>query len=153
MTGFFGKLPSHGDFVARGLGSGVRGYLDRWLSQGLALALRDGAPWPYRGVRGLLQSPAGPLAILVLPSRDTPGRVFPLTACAMGVSDRQGVDEWADQVFPLLSQTASNGADLEDLAANLGPITLPPSATPLDPPLLWSDERQPGHPDSYFSAF
>ncbi|WP_404818336.1 type VI secretion system-associated protein TagF [Ruegeria aquimaris] len=152
MTGFFGKLPSHGDFVVRGLGQGVRGYLDRWLSQGLALVLRDGAPWPHRGVRGLLQSPAGPLAILVLPSRDTPGRVFPLTACVMGVSDRQGVDEWADQVFPLLSQAASNGADLEHLATSLGAIRLPDSAVPLQPPLLWCDERAPGHPDGYFSA-
>ena len=34
----FGKMPSHGDFVARGLGAEERESLDRWLSSELAVA-------------------------------------------------------------------------------------------------------------------
>ncbi|HYD46690.1 MAG TPA: type VI secretion system-associated protein TagF, partial [Phenylobacterium sp.] len=31
----FGKLPSHGDFVARGLDTGTRAAWDAWLSEGV----------------------------------------------------------------------------------------------------------------------
>ncbi len=39
-TGFFGKLPARGDFVARGLPPGARPVVDRWLTRMLAPAAR-----------------------------------------------------------------------------------------------------------------
>ena len=36
LRGFFGKIPSHGDFIDRGLAAGFKDKLDEWLQQGLA---------------------------------------------------------------------------------------------------------------------
>jgi type VI secretion system protein ImpM len=79
----FGKLPAHGDFVARGLAAGERERLDAWLSASLADA-RDrlgedfaerfdtAPPWRCVGAR------AGAIA----PSQDGAGRRFPLLLMA-----------------------------------------------------------------------
>lgn len=74
----FGKLPAHGDFIARGLTAGDRTIFDDWLSASLADAREalgdrfdecfDAAPpWRYRGTG------AGALAA----SQDAAGRRFP----------------------------------------------------------------------------
>lgn len=151
MAGFFGKMPSHGDFVARGLGPGVRGFLDRWLSLGPALALRDGAVWPERGVRGLLLGPNGPLAVLVLASRDAPGRVFPLLACAEARADRAGVDAWADQILPTLAEATRTGADADVLLAMLDACLPDMSTQPLDQSCVWCKDVDPEPPEVFFS--
>jgi type VI secretion system ImpM family protein len=79
----FGKLPAHGDFVARGLAAWQRERLDQWLSASLADA-RDqlgdafaerfdtAPPWRCVGAR------AGAIA----PSQDGAGRRFPLLLMA-----------------------------------------------------------------------
>lgn len=81
----FGKLPAHGDFVARGLGAEARERLDAWLSASLADAretLGDGfadrfdaaLPWRCTG-----PGVAGAIAA----SQDAAGRRFPvLLLCA-----------------------------------------------------------------------
>jgi type VI secretion system ImpM family protein len=77
-----GKLPAHGDFIARGLDHALRERIDRWLSGWLTLArarLGDdfesafcaAAPWLFEGV--------GAHAVLI-PSVDGAGRLFPLIA-------------------------------------------------------------------------
>ena len=87
VPGWFGKLPSLGDFASRRLpDTFVHGW-DRWLQNGLACAREQDADWlsgylvaPIRrfwlapGVLG----PAG-WAGLVMPSVDRVGRHFPLT--------------------------------------------------------------------------
>ena len=81
----FGKLPSHGDFVARNLDPAAREALDGWASAGLERAretlgeafeaAHDSAP-PWRFVSG--PGPLGPLwrAGAAAPSIDTAGRRF-----------------------------------------------------------------------------
>ena len=89
--GFFGKLPSHGDFVSSGVGLALQHELDHWLQSGLrAGEERLGSRWhgtfhampPWRFIveRGLW----GPATIagVLLPSKDRVGRSFPLVIAA-----------------------------------------------------------------------
>jgi type VI secretion system protein ImpM len=87
-AGFFGKVPSHGDFLSRRLPRSFIGPWDDWLQLGLAESrLRLGQQW----LPLYLNSPAwrfalgagvcGPAAWLgvMIPSVDRVGRYFPLT--------------------------------------------------------------------------
>ena len=89
----FGKLPSHGDFVCRGLGLEERTELDAWLSEEMAgarLALAadfeaafDRAP-PWRFAwRGEAGWTGGAIAA----SRDAAGRRFPIVIARSGLSE------------------------------------------------------------------
>ncbi|MGG6897772.1 type VI secretion system-associated protein TagF [Rhizobium sp. BR 315] len=89
--GFFGKLPTHGDFVSSTLSLRLQGELDQWICSGLiALEAALGSDW-----RGLFHAMAAwrfvvgkgvwaPFAIagVLLPSRDRVGRSFPLIIAA-----------------------------------------------------------------------
>jgi type VI secretion system ImpM family protein len=85
----FGKLPAHGDFVARGLDAAERARLDEWLSASLATArerLGDGfdaaydsaPPWRFtdNGVAGALA-----------PSQDAAARRFPVLLLVDGAPE------------------------------------------------------------------
>jgi type VI secretion system protein ImpM len=90
-VGFYGKLPSHGDFLRRRVSDGFVGAWDRWLQECVAAtraALGDGWLEVY------LTSPAwrfacaaeacGPRAVVgvMAPSVDRVGRYFPMTIVA-----------------------------------------------------------------------
>lgn len=89
----FGKLPRHGDFVARGIDQAMRDRLDTWLSDAMVAARAalgaefeaayDSAP-PWRFVRhdAGTQWTGGALC----PSIDSAGRRFPLLV-ARGADD------------------------------------------------------------------
>lgn len=85
--GFFGKLPTHGDFVGWGLPIELQRLIQDWLQQGLQLArdtlgetwpsaFKMTPPWRFIIEEGLWMSPA--LAGVLLPSVDRVGRAFPL---------------------------------------------------------------------------
>src|SRR5690606_10627892 len=87
--GFYGKLPSRGDFVSRRLAQDFVGHWDAWLQQGLAasqaalgerwLDVYLTSPiWRFAVAPGLIAE-AGYVGVLV-PSVDRVGRYFPLTA-------------------------------------------------------------------------
>ena len=89
--GFFGKLPTHGDFVSTGLSRNVQGALDSWLQAGLQATqqemgeewedrFRSMSAWRFIIERGLW----GPvtLAGVIVPSTDRVGRSFPLVIAA-----------------------------------------------------------------------
>lgn len=90
-AGFYGKLPSRGDFVSRNLPSSLVLAWDRWLSASVAESRREiGAAWleryllapPWRfalspGVAG----PTGWMGVM-LTSVDAVGRAFPLVLAA-----------------------------------------------------------------------
>ncbi len=86
QIGFFGKLPSRGDFVKTADQHALMDLLDRWIGQGLEL-LSQGADWkqsydtasPLHFV--LLGSRSRPvIAGHLLPSTDAAGRRFPFLA-------------------------------------------------------------------------
>jgi type VI secretion system protein ImpM len=93
----FGKLPSHNDFVVRGLGLADRERWDGWLSAELTAAkaergdmfpdLYDRAPiWRFRIAQG-----GGWLTGVMAPSVDGAGRRFPIVAGIGGAGAGGGV--------------------------------------------------------------
>jgi serine/threonine protein phosphatase Stp1 len=91
MTGLYGKLPSHGDFVLRELPQNFVQPWDNWLQASIVEARRALAdefanvwaaarPWRFRLPAGA----CGDLSVVgvLLPSEDLVGRQFPLTLAA-----------------------------------------------------------------------
>ena len=90
-AGFYGKLPSHGDFVSRRLPREFLDVWDSWLQQAVAESkARLGSDW----LDAYLNSPIWRFALmpgicgdqaylgLMMPSIDRVGRYFPLTVAA-----------------------------------------------------------------------
>jgi type VI secretion system protein ImpM len=120
-AGLFGKLPAHGDFVRRGLPGSFCEPWDAWLQRGMdtsraALgddawaALWDAAPaWRF-----LLPAGAcGPDAVagVMLPSRDSVGRRFPLTLAALRPPDHPPGGWPAAGWFAMMEGAARAGRD------------------------------------------
>ena len=148
-NGFFGKLPAHGDFVARGLPAGARQVLDRWLTQVLRLCGPAPEDWPPGGLRALIAHAGAPLALLILPSRDAAGREFPLAA--VSPADAAGhaqIELWAEAVLPVLHDAAEGALDADALIGRLEDMAaLPPAACiELAPPLFWTRATPPEDP-------
>ena len=90
-VGFYGKLPSHGDFLRRRVSDGFVGVWDAWLQECVA-ASRDALADRWLDV--YLTSPAwrfvcapgacgqSAVAGVMVPSVDRVGRYFPLTVVA-----------------------------------------------------------------------
>ena len=90
-VGFYGKLPSHGDFVQRGVTDVFVNRWDAWLQAGLAYSRQElGDPWVDLFLTSPLWRfvlPAGIVggstwAGILLPSVDRASRCFPLTFVA-----------------------------------------------------------------------
>jgi type VI secretion system protein ImpM len=154
-VGFFGKLPSTGDFVTRGLPQAFVAPWDRWLTRHLVGRLTPRSP-PLAFHR-----PGSPAAAgVIVPSHDSAGRSFPLTLAAAWSSPASQSDlskfSAVDQLFyrrftvkrpaldwltalTNLGQTATReGLPPDLLAARLAAIAV------LDTPwparfLLWTD--------------
>jgi len=150
VTGFFGKLPTAGDFVARGLAPGVRQVLDRFLSAALAEAAREPEAWPEGGIVAVIEGPGGaadPVVSLILPSGDSAGRAFPIAA----VAPLGGAGPWANAVFRPLVDAADGMIVARTLGEALAARPLPAPVAgepPLAPPLLWAEGAPPGPPEA-----
>lgn len=82
-TGFFGKLPTAGDFQKALLADGPDSKVLQWFTDGWArYALAGGRPDPQIPIHFVWQRPGTPTAFLgsMLASRDRSGRRFPLMA-------------------------------------------------------------------------
>jgi type VI secretion system protein ImpM len=142
--GFFGKLPSRGDFVGRGLSPASIAVWDGWISQSLigsrALLLEDWvgcwmvAPvWHFALPAGM----CGPVSItgLFCPSMDRVGRYFPLIA-AVELPVVRLRTERGGQAFHAALEQAVRDALMRDLApevlsAHLAGIAAPDEAPPI----------------------
>jgi type VI secretion system protein ImpM len=125
-AGFYGKLPSRGDFVQAGLPRDFVAPWDRWWQHALAAA-RDADPgwvdawleapiWRFR----LAQGVCGTAAVLGawMPSVDRVGRYFPLTVAMTG-PEAALPDAFATDFLDL-----AEAAALEALAHDLDPAVL-----------------------------
>lgn len=131
----FGKLPAHGDFVARGMPAAEREALDAWLSTSLMAArahygdafdARFDAAQPWRadgdGVAGAIAA-----------SQDASGRRYPvLLLCEASDRDAAGCET-------LLYDAITQGWSVDDLAQAAG-------AAPGGAPARWyaADAELPG---------
>ncbi|MEM9754810.1 MAG: TagF domain-containing protein [Pseudomonadota bacterium] len=153
--GFFGKIPTTGDFVQRGLPPGIRRQFDPWLSTHLALR-KDG--WPEGGMRGLVWLGDVPTLFCAVPSQDSAHRRFPLTA----VTDGSGVsfetaEAWCDHFAPGLSAVAAGDAALETFEAQMGPEADLPRKADSGETAIWVRGGQPRsvspeNIDAFFSS-
>jgi type VI secretion system protein ImpM len=121
----FGKLPRHGDFIARGLSAEDRGAWDGWLSatldssrqdlgEGFEAAHEASPPWRFLCGPGEFGSEfkAGALA----PSIDSAGRRFFIVvgACAPPADRAEAV---AEQMEGLIYRAFEDNLDADALAA------------------------------------
>lgn len=86
-TGYFGKIPTHGDFVARNLPRPVADALDLWTRESVRESQRAlGRDWldaflvapVWRGAAAAGVLGPEPAALVMMPSVDRVGRYFPL---------------------------------------------------------------------------
>ncbi len=145
-TGFFGKIPATGDFVARGLPDGFRRHWDGWITRHLAPRQRAGADWPQGGLRFRLGSGGRVAAGVILPSRDAAGRLFPVSLILLAdqLPPPAGLDPWCDAAAGL-DLAAIPGPDALWLA--LDDLTPPSGAGPDAALTLWTRAAPPGHCD------
>lgn len=137
LAGFFGKLPTTGDFVWRGLPDAFRRHWDAWLTRHIAPLLRDGATFPPGGLRFRLPSGGRLAAGVILPSEDRAGRQFPLSLLLIAEADMavHQIDNWCDAALTLDRETCS----LDELWADLDALSAPPAAGPATGPMqLWT---------------
>ncbi len=140
VTGFFGKLPSTGDFVARGLPDGFRKIWDRWITAHLASRQRAGALWPDGGVRFRLMSGGRVAAGVILPSEDSAGRLFPLSlmVIASALPGPERLDPWCDAALDLDLALAP-----DELWDALDALPGPQGQDPGPVLVLWTPGRAP----------
>lgn len=117
----YGKLPAHGDFIARGLDRSQSAEIDHWLTQWMKLAKAEWAedfddkyrraqPWLFSGEH---------LTAILMPSFDRVERLFPIFACVGNGAVIQDVydatfsgiadNKTADQLFESLKVLACSG--------------------------------------------
>lgn len=147
--GFFGKLPAAGDFVSRGLQTGLRRDLDAWLTKHIAPIAREARQWPEGGVRSVVELCGAPWLLVIEPSADSVGRVFPLVVCtALNGADRAIADQWADHIWPVLLNVIENSESPDQFFAALGRADpLFAADAPLEPPAIWWDQSAIGDPE------
>ncbi len=144
LTGLYGKVPAHGDFVRRGLPTSFVGPWDAWLQDGMATARErlgerwaaawDAAP-PWRFA--LPAGACGPDAVagVMLTSEDMVGRRFPITLAALLLP---GTEMPAPAWFAALEMAAlaarAGRIDADGLA---GSIPAPDAVLP-EGPAVWA---------------
>jgi type VI secretion system protein ImpM len=132
FAGFFGKLPTTGDFVARGLPDGFRLKWDPWVARYLAPRLNR--RWPEGGLRFRLVSGGRVAAGVILPGADRVGRAFPLSLIIIAATlpDPAGLEPWCDVACTL---DPNLGADALWAALEALPV---PEGAGLDAPFqIW----------------
>jgi type VI secretion system protein ImpM len=122
-VGFFGKLPSHGDFIGRRVTSAFREAWDAWLQRCLTESHRQlGSRWLDCYLTSpmwrffLCEGVAGEASYagVLLPSVDRVGRYFPLTVVAElpvelgALSFAEGAAGWFNEVEQLCSGALEN---------------------------------------------
>lgn len=153
FAGFFGKLPTTGDFVARGLPDGFRLKWDPWVARHLAPRLNR--RWPEGGLRFRLVSGGRIAAGVILPGADRVGRAFPLSLILIApvLPDPAGLEGWCDAAGTL---DPNLGADA--LWDALEALPVPEGAGADAPFLIWARglpplPLDPAAPDAALDQF
>lgn len=147
----FGKLPSHGDFISRGLDLTACDAWDRWASEGLRAArellgerfeaAHDRAP-PWRFIDGPGRFGRDWRAGSLAPSIDAAGRRFMIMLAADGLSSDQaggGGEAIAEQMEGLIYQAFELGWDADAaIAAARVPVDRIGPAGPPTRPRWWT---------------
>ncbi len=151
--GLFGKLPSRGDFVTRGL---PRSFLDpweAWVTQALAASRALlGDAWMEAWMTAPVwrfSLPAGacgpaPVLGLMLPSVDRVGRAYPLTVAVVfpgcqGAPDPEAGTLFLDEAEDAARDALADDIDPDDLAAWIADAVAVPEPDGTGTGLWWTD--------------
>ena len=137
--GFYGKIPSRGDFVRHGLSRSLVSCWDRWLQrvcvevrlqEGTALAAAwDVAPIWRLALDAGLCGPA-PLLGVMLPSADRSGRRFPLLCAAEGAMNVAETAHLVSSLQEIGQAAVQTGSTPEEIRARFDAMGAPePAAT------------------------
>lgn len=159
--GFFGKLPSHGDFIERDLPGDMQAALDDWLQQALASSREQlGDTW----LDIYLTSPVWQFALspgcldhqgwlgVMMPSVDAVGRYFPfvmaapLPAHAGPMRHLLAAEAWLDALGALALQALQQPLDAEALGTAIAGLAPPPVLPPQPRTAGLICEHAPGQP-------
>ena len=147
QPGYYGKIPSKGDFVSRQLPQSFIEPWDQWLQSGMAASQEKlGEQW----LAFYLTSPVWRFALshtlcseqawagVIIPSVDRVGRYFPFTIAApLGTSTplftlAANEDVWFAQLENLALSTLDKDTDLETLSQALDGLLMPGNTANLD---------------------
>ena len=138
--GFFGKLPTHGDFVSSGLGRPVQNAIDAWLQESLSAIQQEfGKDWERRframpGWRFIIEDGlwgAATIAGVIVPSLDRVGRSFPLVIAAQlhaFTEDPRGLcldDTWFTAAEGMAETAGRRDFDIDFFTAGLKRLRTP----------------------------
>ena len=140
ITGFFGKIPATGDFVAANL---PRPFIDRW-DRWMSIELRarpdegelDPRVWRFTVPAGIFcdQPCAGAWRM----SEDRVGRRYPFVVAAVGQSPRMD-DEWFDAVSEIAGDAVSHYWTNTMIAERVNAVQ-PPPVNQVEPKIVfWCD--------------
>lgn len=170
-AGYFGKVPTHGDFVCARLDRPSLEALDAWLQASIRQSQAElGRDW----LNAFLVAPiwrialgAGicgpqPLLAVMMPSVDRVGRYFPLLIAArvpkaeIGIEDLIEASGWFDASEKLILSTLSEGFSLAGFDATAARLALPSAMldAPVEEPLhaLWWTASTESSPALAFTA-
>ncbi len=155
-VGFFGKLPSHGDFISRHLPPGFLQYWDEWLQNVITCSREQlGDGW----LDAYLTSPIWRFVLspnivgdqawagILMPSVDRVGRYFPLTIAAPLGADlallqvAEMAESWFEQVDEIALSALEDDSDLNSLEQRLMALE-----SPVSDGLMSSTKRIAGRP-------
>lgn len=168
-AGWFGKLPTVGDFASRRLDSDFVQVWDNWLSTGLSRLRTDGdgqwldaylasPTWRFMLTPGFLPEPLQTQAWtgVVMPSVDRVGRYYPLTlACALPHGPLNGHAQaalwsWLHQLEDLAVDALQEDWVIETLETELARIGLPTPGTTQN--IGMEDPLDQSPPNAFFAA-
>lgn len=145
QTGFYGKLPTRGDFVARGLARSFIEPLDAWLQQAIIQSQRLlGEAWLDKYLKcpfwryALSPGVCGEMAHLgvLMSSVDNVGRYFPLTIASALRDDMlllelvELSDAWFERAEAIAFDGLDGEMDLDQFAEAVHGLTLPEISEP-----------------------
>ena len=137
QTGLFGKLPAHGDFIARGVSVPLRQALDRWVT-----AYIGQRELPKGGLRARLALAGDPVLAIILQSHDKSGRIFPIVAVTH-YANLTIADKWCKEAALVLERAIKQGQDALATMQQLPPAPIPGPDQEFPFDAIWRDEHGP----------
>ncbi|TPJ40061.1 type VI secretion system-associated protein TagF [Mesorhizobium sp. B2-6-5] len=140
-TGFFGKIPATGDFVAANLPRTFIDRWDRWMSMELRARPDEGEldprAWRFVVPAGIFSDQ--PCAGVWRMSEDRVGRRYPFAIVRLGAPPEPG-DSWFDAVAGFVKGAVADSWTTARISEKLVPLAPPTSRSGTPPIAFWCDD-------------